>query len=258
MTLSNPQGGDCQGENPLDLSDLVPEHEWAQYADLVEAAAWRNLPYCLGGGLAFSAYSFRRRGMKDVDLFIHERDKDAFIQLVNAIGYVDFYDTQPYDRTWIYRAYRNGVVLDLIWTLPNHRVDIDDLWFDRGPVARVHGHRIMLIPPEELIRAKIFVVQNDRTDWPDLLNVLACSGPTMDWNFLIERMAPDERLLGSLLAMFAWLRPDVAVTLPIDMWTRVGLLPPEEVTVEEDRAWLLDTRDWFGEGVTEAREVIHP
>src|SRR5215217_8075742 len=127
MTLSNPRDDGCQSESHLDLSDLVPEHEWAQYSDLVEAAAWRNLPYCLGGGLAFSAYSYRRRGMKDVDLFIHERDRNAYVDLLDAIGYEDFYDTQPYDRTWIYRGTRNGVVLDLIWTLPNHRVDIDDL-----------------------------------------------------------------------------------------------------------------------------------
>jgi hypothetical protein len=245
-------------ETLADLSDLVPDHEWAHYADLIEAAAWRNLPYCLGGGLAFSAYSFRRRGMKDVDLFIHERDKDAFIELVGAIGYEDFYETQPYDRTWIYRATRNGVVLDLIWTLPNHRVDIDDLWFERGMKAKVHGHRITLIPPEEVIRAKLYVVQHDRLDWPDLLNVLACSAGTMDWEFLLERTAPDERLLGSLLAMFAWVDPGGAAAVPPEVWSRVGLLSPKETETEEDRPWLLDTRDWFGEGVTEAREVIHP
>ncbi len=243
-------------DDAIDLSELVLQHEWSVYQDLIEAAAWQNLRFCLGGGLAFSSYSKRQRDMKDIDLFILKEDRQAFIDLLNAMGYADYFDKEPYDQTWIYRGHLvDRVVLDLIWTLPNHRVDVEADWFERGKLAAVYGQRFRLIPPEDVIRTKIYVLQRDGCHWPDLLNILEHLGPSLDWEYLIPKMGADVRLLGALVATFAWLCPKVAAEFPPDVWGRMGLTAPEEKATDEDRARLLDTREWFGGGREEANEL---
>lgn len=237
-----------------DLSDLIYPHEWSVYRDVIEAAAWQNLRFCLGGGLAFSAYCERRRGMKDIDLFILREEKEAFIELLCGAGYEDYYDREPYDRTWIYRGYLDKVVLDLIWSLPNHRIDVTSDWFERGLTASVHGQQVHLIPVEEVIRSKIYVLQHDRCDWPDLLNILDHQAENFNWHVLLQGLGEDARLFGALLCTYGWLNPAGARRIPPFVWQACGAMVPDEVETEH-RAHLLDTRDWFGEGEDAAREL---
>lgn len=242
-------------EERLDISGLILRHEWSVYQDVIEAAAWQNLRFCLGGGLAFSAYSKRQRGMKDVDLFVLKQDREAFINLLTAVGYEDYYDREPYDRTWIYRGYMQKVVLDIIWTLPNHRLSVESDWFARGMQVVVHGQPVRLIPPEDVVRTKIYVLQHDRCDWTDLLNLFEFQGPELDWDYLLSHDVADLRLLGSLLNVFAWISPERAAQIPASVWDRLSIAPPAERALSENRACILDSRDWFGPGCSEARAL---
>jgi len=250
-------GGDLKlaSEPHMNLSSLILEHEWSVYRDVIEAASWQNLRFCLGGGLAFSAYSERKRGTKDIDLFILKEDRAAFVELLSNIGYVDYHDREPYDQSWIYRGYLEKVVLDLIWCLPNHRVCVEPDWFERGAQASIHGQTVHLIPPEDVIRSKVYVLQRDACHWSDLLNLLEFHGDKLDWHYLLSKDISDMRLLGGLLNVFAWISPAKAQLFPEFVWGHVGLLPPTEKSTKEDRAFLLDSRDWFGPGQNEANEL---
>src|SRR5262245_56540476 len=99
----------------------MPKNEWRLHRKAIETARARGLRFALGGGLAFSAYSGRWRNTKDMDLFLHPSTREAMVAAVSSAGYTDYYAVEPYDRTWIYRATQGGVILDLIWTMPNHR-----------------------------------------------------------------------------------------------------------------------------------------
>jgi hypothetical protein len=238
---------------PQDLSELISAETWAPYAEFIEAVEERGLRYCLGGGIAFSAYSYRKRPSKDVDLFILQSELDRYHTLLKDMGFSDYFEEQPYDRSWLYRGYREGVVLDLIWSLPNHRMRVEEDWFVFGRHIVLHGKELPLIPLVELIRSKIYVLQSDRTDWPDLINVLYQEADNISWETLVEKMWPDELLLAGLLAVFVWLRPEFADRIPDIVWKRTGLCPPNGNNVREDRVNLLDTRHWFGPGYSERR-----
>jgi hypothetical protein len=99
-----------------------------------------------------------------------------------------------------------------------------------------------------LIWAKLFVLQRDRSDWPDLLNILQTTGHLLDWRHLVDRVGKDAPLLGALLSVYRWLSPESAREVPTWVWERVGLRPWPEVSNEtaHERAPVLDTRDWFG------------
>jgi hypothetical protein len=239
---------------PQDLSELITKDAWEPYAEFIGAIEERGLNYCLGGGIAFSAYSYRKRPSKDVDLFILQSELDRYLDLMRERGLTDYHEQVPYDRSWLYRGFRDGVVLDLIWSLPNHRMRVEEDWFVFGRHIVLHGKELPLIPVVELIRSKIYVLQADRTDWPDLINLLYQEADQLSWETLVEKMWPDELLLAGLLAVFVWLRPEFTERIPEFVWKKVGLCPPGGAPVREDRVNLLDTRHWFGPGYSERRK----
>jgi hypothetical protein len=92
----------------------------------------------------------------------------------------------------------------------------------------IHDRCLPLLPAEAVILSKLYVLQKDRCDWPDLLNVLSCRAADLDWRFLIEDMHRDDlRLLGGLLNVFAWMDPAAAGRVPGWVWDRVGISAPE-------------------------------
>ncbi len=117
------------------------------------------------------------------------------IQVLTDQGFEDYHDRVAYDRAWIYRGYRDGTLVDIIWAMANQRADVDQPWLTRGPLIDVRGQPCRIIPPEEMIWAKLYVLQRDRCDLPDVLNLVYATGPSLDWDFLIQRLGDDSPLL---------------------------------------------------------------
>src|SRR5581483_4784667 len=49
------------------------------------------------------------------------------------------------------------------------------------PEVEAGGERFRLLPPEELLWSKLYVLQHERCDWPDILNLLQEMGSGMNW-----------------------------------------------------------------------------
>lgn len=231
------------------LWDLIPQHDWALYRVVLEAAQRQGLRFALGGGLAYSAYAQRWRNTKDMDLYVLPEERQPMIDVVKASGFADYFNRDPYDRNWIFRGYREGVIVDVIWQMANQRAKVDDAWLTRGMETTIRGVTVRLLSVEELIWAKLYVLQRERCDWPDLLNVIYVQGPQMDWAYLLDQVGEDARVLGGVLSLLGWMCPERAQQLPEWLWERVGLLrPPPGLDCRENRrrVRLLDTRDWFG------------
>jgi len=235
----------------VDWARLVHLEDWNKYLPILQTAKQRNVPFALTGGLAFSEYACRMRNTKDVDLLVTPDCKDAMTAVLTENGWTDYGEKEEYDRSWLYRGTKDDLICDIIWSLPNHRFDVDLGWLTGGPQIEIHGEWIRLVGLEHLILAKLFVFQRDRCDWPDLLNVLAHSCRRLKWNPLLEMVGRDVALLGGLLSVFRWLSPKTAETIPAFVWKEVGLLPEVcgEPLPNENRAFLLDTRNWFGPNV---------
>ncbi len=231
-------------EAPWDA--LIPEDQWAIFSrgsDALRAAAVSNL---LGGAMALATYTRHWRNTKDVDVIIRAPDREIAIAAMQGAGFEDYYGREPYDRSWIYRGFSDDVLFDIIWELPNHRVPIDDPWFERAPSIQLHGRTFAAVPPEELIRVKLYVMQRERCDWVDVLNVLGGAADILDWSWLVRRMGRDLPLLHAVLAVFNWMCPHRAGAIPI--WLREQLALPTiecDHEVEARRVRLFDSRPWF-------------
>jgi hypothetical protein len=233
---------------PERIEDYIPDDQWDVFRPAIEAVRALRVPFAIGGGLAISLYTGQWRNSKDIDLYVLPRRREAVIAAVLSTGLDDHYPELPYDRAWIFRASRDGVIVDVMWSLANGAGDVEPAWLTRGGCADVRDETLRLLAPEEMFWSKVHVLQRDRCDWPDLLNLLYTTGPHFDWTRLLQRMAGHERLLASLLSLFAWIAPGRARQLPDWLWGRLHLEAPPAGRVRcDDHVRLLDTREWFTE-----------
>ena len=231
-------------------SPLIPDDQWDVFVAGTEAIERAGARMLLGGAMALATYTGHWRNTKDVDVVIQVHDRDRAVDALSKAGFEDYFDREAYDRSWIFRGFRNGVIFDVIWALPNHRVEIDTAWFLRAKPLRLRGRDYFSVPPEELVRVKLYVMQRNRCDWVDVLNVLASTTTEIDWLWLVERMGRDLPLLHGVLAVFNWMCAGRAVELP--NWLRERFALPsinsdDIAAMEERRTRLLDSRPWFAQ-----------
>lgn len=241
--------------------------EWSIYLPVLEAAQREQVPFAIGGGIAMSYYSGMWRDTKDVDLYVTHADVATLRQILEDQGFEDYYGRAPYDRRWIYRGFRGGYIVDLIWQLANYRAEVEPYWLRQAELVEMHGSQVGMLPAEELIFAKLYVMQRERCDWPDLLNILWARGRGLDWPRMMEMVGEDWALVGGLLSVFGWLCPAEARELPDWLWARVGVAPPIEAESageptgrmaeaereRRDPVRLLDSRPWFAPRVLGVR-----
>jgi hypothetical protein len=226
----------------------IPDEQWLMYERVLAEASRRDLRFALGGAFALATYTGRWRNTKDLDLYVRPEVRQALIQVLTDVGLEDYYDKLPYDRAWIYRGCRDSTIVDIIWSMANQRAQVDDSWLTRGPVIDVRGQMLRIVPPEEMIWAKLYVLQRDRCDFPDVLNLIYATGPLLDWQILLDRLGDDWPLLSGVLSVFQWMCPGRALELPKRLWRRLRLPRPHENTgqaTNQRRVDLLDRRPWF-------------
>lgn len=236
-----------QAEHSTVLCNKLPPEQWAVYREVMLAAQQAAIRFAVGGGIAAMAYADQARDSRDLDLYVLPERRGAIIDVLTALGFKDYYSQKTYERHWIYRAIRAGTIVDVMWSMANRRGTVDARWL-RGPRFQIDDLQIRLLPPEEILWTKLYVLQRDRSDWTDALNMLYVVGPNLDWNHLFERVEEDVGLVAGLVAVFRWLAPGRANLLPQFIWSRLKLDPPGGDPVppfREDRARLLDTRPWF-------------
>lgn len=229
----------------------IPAGEWSVYEEVIQRARARGIRFAFGGAFATAAYTGELRNTKDFDFYLLPADRDAMKQAITEAGLKDYFERLSYDRSWIYRGSRDDIIVDAIWAMANHRAEVDELWLSRGPEITIRGERLRAIPIEELIWSKLYVLQRQRSDWGDVLNLIDARAETIDWDHLLGRLAEDTPLLAGELSVFGWLAPDRARDIPAPVWNRLGLRLPEpspDPEVTRRRAALLDSRPWFRRG----------
>ncbi len=229
------------------------------YCRVISEANARGLRFAIGGGFAVNAYTGLQRNTKDLDIYVTPADREAMIETLSRAGMSDYYEKLPYDRRWIYRGYADGVIIDVIWAMANQVAQVDEAWLTRGAEAQFVGVQLRLLPPEELLWTKLYIVQRDRCDWPDVLNLIYSKGETLNWQRLLDRLGSDTALLAGVVSLFAWLCPGRVDTVPNWLWRRLNLIkpqgPPSSVADQSDASLgmdfdrrhvgLIDSRPWF-------------
>jgi hypothetical protein len=229
-------------------ADAISARDWKVYRVAIRTLREHRIEFLVGGGFARAAFTGHWRDTKDIDFYVRPQDRGRAEVALRASGFADYYEKLPYDRAWICRSYKGKVIVDVIWAMANQRVQVDEDWFRQAAVVTIRGERLPLVPPEELLWCKLYIIQRDRCDWTDIFNLVHEHGPRMDWPHLIRRLEDDAPLLQGMLDVYAWLSPEGVKRLPRSLWFRLATAqkrmrsrPPSH-----DRIRLLDGRTWFG------------
>lgn len=230
-------------------SQRLPDEEWRIYQRVMQEARGLGVTFAFGGAFATAVYTGELRNTKDFDFYVLPSERTRMIEATRRAALTDHFERLRYDRSWIYRASDGDVLVDVIWAMANGRADVDSLWLSHGALVEIRGERLRAIPIEELIWSKLYVLQRDRTDWGDVLNLIAAQAASIDWIRLLHRLGPDAPLLGAALGVFAWLTPSRAQAIPVVVWHRLGLQAPRPAPEDRAdisaRAGLIDSRPWF-------------
>src|SRR5581483_4753295 len=201
--------------------ERIPDEQRALYEQVVSETRARGIPIAFGGAFAAAVYKGQWRDTKDMDLYVLPEDREEMIEVLTVCGMRDYFDLLPYDRRWIYRGYSDGIIVDIIWGMANQRATVDGRSLETGPRVEFGGEMVNVLPPEEMIWSKLYVMQRERCDWPDILNLIHAVGPVMDWQHLLQRVGEDAPLLRGVLSVFQWVAPERKADLPKWIWTAV-------------------------------------
>lgn len=225
--------------------DAVSDEHWAIYRDAIQALRRAGIRFLLGGGFALAAYIGRWRDTKDIDFYIMQEDREKTVDVLTKAGFDDLFSRMPYDRKWIYRSTRGGVIVDIIWAMANQRAQTDALWFERAQKAIVRGEELSVLPMEEFLWCKLYIMQRDHCDWMDVFNLVYAVGPRINWSHLLARLEEDWPLLKGMLTVYGWLCPRHAQHLPESLRKKLKLPKPAVSQKKRNHIRLLDTRGWF-------------
>jgi hypothetical protein len=153
------------------------------FAVLEETAAAfdrSGLPHLFMGGLASAALG-RPRWTHDIDVFVRPKDAGAALEALSAAGF----RTQETDPRWLYKALKDGVLVDLIF-VSSGDVLLDEEMAGRARHAQVEGCRVPVIPAEDLVVIKALVhKEHSPRHWFDALALLRRDD--LDWAYLVRR-----------------------------------------------------------------------
>ena len=169
-----------------------------------------GIPFLVGGAYALRVYAGIERDTKDFDIFLRQRDLEAALGEFHRQGF----HTELTFSHWLAKAYCGDCFIDLIFRAGNGLCDVDDQWFRHTRTEEVLGEKVSLVPVEEMIWMKAYIMERERFDGADIAHLIRCSAEEIDWESLLERFGPDWRVLMSHLVMFGFIYPSERARIP--------------------------------------------
>lgn len=182
------------------------------YREAIRTVEAARIPFLVGGAYALRVYAGIQRDTKDFDIFLRERDLRAALDEFERQG---FRTEIPYPH-WLAKAYHGEWFIDFIFRAGNGLCDVDDEWFRHTRTRRdeVLGEKVSLVPVEEMIWMKAFIMERERFDGADIAHMLRSVGDQLDWNHLLKRFGSDWRLLLSHIILFGFVYPSERDRVP--------------------------------------------
>jgi hypothetical protein len=184
------------------------------YASAMRVVRDAEIPFLIGGAYALAPLTGIERHTKDLDIFLRPVDRDRAIAALDAAGY----RTETTFPHWLAKAFEGDDAdtpfVDLIYRSGNGVAEVDDEWFEHAGEAEILGMRVGLVPPEETLWSKAYVMERERFDGADVAHIIRAAGPELDWGRLVRRFGPHWRVLLSHLVLFGFIYPSERDKIP--------------------------------------------
>jgi hypothetical protein len=92
---------------------------------------------------------------------------------------------------WLAKIHHQEWFIDLIFNSGNGLCPVDNEWFSRALESIIFDTPVKIVPPEELIWQKAYIMERERFDGADVAHLLLKCGARMDWDHLLDRFGAD-------------------------------------------------------------------
>jgi hypothetical protein len=172
-----------------------------------------RIEFLIGGAYALGHYTGLSRETKDFDLMLRPNDVPIALDVCRNAGY----EAEFAFSHWLAKIWSAHSFIDVIFRAGNGLAEVDDLWFEKAAIATMMGIRVKIVPPEEFIWQKAYVMERERFDGADVIHLLASCAPRIDWKRLMARFGPDWRVLMSHLVLFGFVFPFERHAVPAEV-----------------------------------------
>jgi hypothetical protein len=177
------------------------------YKRVIDALKEEGIDFLVGGAFAFVRYTGIGRDTKDLDLFIRRADWNHVTRVLAEEGIA----TELTFPHWLGKAYggrQREFFVDVIFSGGNGVAEVDDEWFSYAPRDESLGFPVRLMPIEEMIWSKAFLMERERFDGADVLHLIRARHKEIDWDRLLSRFGEHWRVLLSHLVLFTYVYPN--------------------------------------------------
>src|ERR1051326_5291854 len=149
--------------NIATLEEFAPE-TFHFYRSALKILRNARVPFLVGGAYALCHYSNITRHTKDFNVFLRKTDVSRALSAFAAAGY----RAEMVFSHWLAKAYHAEDFVDIIFSSGNGICPVDDLWFHHADSRLVFGVPVQLMPVEEMIWQKAFIMERERFDGADV------------------------------------------------------------------------------------------
>jgi len=192
-------------------NQLAPE-TIAFYREAMDAFDEAGVPFLVGGAYAYARYTGIERHTKDFDVFVRPADFDRALAAFERKGW----QTERSFAHWLGKGYQGEDFVDVIFSSGNGIARVDERWFENAVAAEVLERPVRLVPAEEMIWSKSFIMERERFDGADVAHVLLRQAEHLDWERLLGRFDANGgwRVLLAHLVLFGYIYPGDAQRIP--------------------------------------------
>ena len=213
IPTSQPMTGDFErragGRKPSGLDVASPAAQ-AFYARVMHTLRAAGMEFLVGGTYAFTPYTGIERSSKDFDIFVRSEEIERVLALLAKSGF----RTEMTFPHWLAKVFYRRYFVDVIFNSGNAVTPVDEQWFTHGPESTVLGVPVKLVPPEEMLWSKAFVMERERYDGADVVHILRSRAERLDWDRLLDRFGERWRVLLFNLMLFGFVYPAERARIP--------------------------------------------
>jgi hypothetical protein len=180
------------------------------YRSVIDRLNGAKISFMLGGAFALRHYTGIVRDTKDLDLFLHPGDQERAMTLFSQVPYEREF-TAPH---WITKIRSGDLYVDFIYGSANGIAMVDDLWFRHAAEAQIYDIAMKIIPAEEMIWSKSFIMERDRFDGADIHHLIYFRSDQLDWQRILNRFGDHWRVFLSHLILFGFAYPSFRSRVP--------------------------------------------
>ncbi len=166
------------------MSNEATDQEKAKevFRDVVARLEDAGFDYAVGGGLSTDHWTRGASTIGDVDLVIREEDGPPILQALARSGY----ETAEMDRSWLHKAFKDDVTIDLMFELKNG-TRFDERFEEHRKRGELFGTVAYVIAPEDQVASLTGTVARETVGqhWYNIVDIMANND--LDWDYLVER-----------------------------------------------------------------------